>query len=522
MLQSLLDTFLSSIKDILIYGAILLVMVIGLVKCVFPVRKISRQLKNAVKKIENEATGNTISTGKPVWQDENFLGKRMQCAWHRFLCNAKQLDARGLTCNVADYINDDTTIYAVGHVQLSEVIPGLLTSLGILGTFIGLVSGLSGLDLSDSTQMVKDVSRMISGMTFAFTTSIVGVACSLFFNIFCRSVSGRAINALDDFQDTFSDIVMHRPVDDSVRMIIQQEDQTLLLRHTMNEFSTRVTDGVKAAVEQSMVPVTQAMNNFIVDQAQNQLQSLQLITDRFVQQMTASMGNELVQLGSVLSKTMQSQQVSLDMLNGSLNNASGLLNGMTQMQNMMERFSVRLSDLLQNSDEQRKENDEFLLHGSQVLNGMITAAGQQGDLIASLSDHQRALQNSMRDYADWSGRVSVALQNQTGTMAQNAEMMQNSMNEAANHLKSAYTDFVSSFSIGMSNSLTAFDTNMRGLINVLGSKLDTFEQVLQNHGMDKRQYDELTRDFVSAVSKMQSALADFTSGVTQMNANSGN
>ena len=78
------------------------------------------------------------------------MGRRLKGCWLRFLQNAEQLDCRGLPCNVEDYINDDTVTHGPGNATLAELIPSLLTSLGILGTFMGMTSGLSGLDPSTS------------------------------------------------------------------------------------------------------------------------------------------------------------------------------------------------------------------------------------------------------------------------------------------------------------------------------------------------------------------------------------
>lgn len=71
------------------------------------------------------------------------MGNRLKNCWLRFLQNAEQLDRRGLPCNVEDYINDDTVIHGPGNAQLADLIPGLLTSLGILGTFMGMMDGLA-------------------------------------------------------------------------------------------------------------------------------------------------------------------------------------------------------------------------------------------------------------------------------------------------------------------------------------------------------------------------------------------
>ena len=144
-MEHILDNLAANLTDFAIYLAIGLVMLTGLVKCVFPLLRGARRLRRGIHLLET-STGE----GRPVWQDVLFLGKELQGPWRRFLVNAEQLDARGLNCNVEDYVNDDTVIDAVGHPQLAEVVPGLLTSLGILGTFIGLMRGLSGLETENT------------------------------------------------------------------------------------------------------------------------------------------------------------------------------------------------------------------------------------------------------------------------------------------------------------------------------------------------------------------------------------
>ena len=157
----ILNTLAASLADVLVYGAIAVITIVGFVKCIFPSRGCARLLRRAVRRLEVM----TIRDGTtPVWQDPLFLGKPMQTAWRRFLVNAEQLDSRGINCDVEDYINDDTVIYAHSHTQLGDVIPGILTSLGILGTFIGLVRGLGALNLSDAENTMSGISEMISGM----------------------------------------------------------------------------------------------------------------------------------------------------------------------------------------------------------------------------------------------------------------------------------------------------------------------------------------------------------------------
>ncbi|MBR5065284.1 MAG: carboxylesterase family protein, partial [Oscillospiraceae bacterium] len=64
-----------------------------------------------------------------------------------------------------------------GNAGLAELIPNLLTSLGILGTFMGLSRGLSSLNFADSARLISGIPDLLSGMRFAFGTSVAGISC---------------------------------------------------------------------------------------------------------------------------------------------------------------------------------------------------------------------------------------------------------------------------------------------------------------------------------------------------------
>ncbi len=495
-----------NLLDILLYSAIGIVTLIGFFKCIFPVQSISHELRRATGRLE-KGTNHSDENGRPEWQSPSFLGKRLEGAWRRFLANAKQLDARGLTCDVCDYINDDTTIYAVGHAQLAEIIPSLLTSLGILGTFIGLASGLGKLRIQGDN-MMETIPGMINGMSFAFMTSIVGVACSLCFNIINRMVSGSAVNAIDDFQDAFSGIVMQRPVADSVRMIIQQEDQAQLLRHSIGDLSGRVAEGVSTAVKQSLDPVAMTMNQFIAGQTQSQLEGLNMITGRFIENMSGMMGNGLLQLGQTLSRVTAEQQLSLSSLNESLSTAGRMLDEVKMMQNMTERVGSRLEKMLAEMEKTGQSNSEFLLHGSEVLNGMVAAAAEQGSLISSLTDSQRALENSMRDYGEWTQRTLNMVQLQSENTVRSAGETAANMEHAALELKNTYAALVGNFGEGMTRCVDLFDKNVEDLNRTLHETAEVLKQRLPQ-GENANSNGKAVKEYVSGMAGLQQTVGEF-------------
>ena len=507
-MTGILENLAANLTDFLIYAAIATVALIGVFKCVLPVSRVARRLRRGIHLLET-ASGE----GRPVWQDVLFLGKEIQGPWRRFLVNAEQLDARGLNCNVEDYINDDTVIYSVGHAQLAEIVPSLLTSLGILGTFIGLMRGLGGLDVSDAAKTMESIPQMIGGMTFAFMTSIAGISCSLIFNMLNRMALGSATGAIDDFTDAFADLVMQKPLEDNVQMICQQEDRSALLRRISADMGARVSEGIVSSVEQSLAPVAQSMNQFIMGQTQAQIDGVANIANQFVAQMHRMLGNQFVQLGQTLSHVNQAQSVSFESIQRTMAAADGILSGMNQVQEtnrqMMERFEGYVNTLTQAQD----ASGEFLTHGSQVLSGMMTASREQEEYLDKLRASQQELQSSMRDYADWSSRVLTAVQQQAdGAMTVTGDMTAK-MDESSRRLSDTYASFVEDLTGGFSRALAMFDENIHSVLNAMNEKLDDIGRLNDSAPGQTARLQKEAEGCVTALTKLQRTLTDMSAAL---------
>lgn len=66
----------------------------------------------------------------------------------------------------------------------TQYAPTLLTSLGILGTFCGIVAGLLGFDANN---IDESIGSLLEGMKTAFTTSLVGMASSIIYKVLASS-----------------------------------------------------------------------------------------------------------------------------------------------------------------------------------------------------------------------------------------------------------------------------------------------------------------------------------------------
>jgi len=60
-----------------------------------------------------------------------------------------------------------------------QAMPGMLTGIGILFTFLGLMIGIFGLDPTDPERLTQGVRGLLGGMSMAFLTSIAGIGSAL-------------------------------------------------------------------------------------------------------------------------------------------------------------------------------------------------------------------------------------------------------------------------------------------------------------------------------------------------------
>lgn len=108
-----------------------------------------------------------------------------------------------------EWLRGDLVADAAGRRKLAAAIPGIITALGILGTFLGLVLGLVSFDVSDSATLRESIRQMMLGIRLAFLTSITAIAASIIWNFLDRLLlqyySSKAMilrrNAADQFPE---------------------------------------------------------------------------------------------------------------------------------------------------------------------------------------------------------------------------------------------------------------------------------------------------------------------------------
>jgi len=353
--SAMLTSLTANLSELAVYAAIVIVTLVGFCKCIYPLLRNSALLNRAVVKLEKS----TAKGERPLWRESRFLGRSLRNEWQQFLLNAAQLDLRGMPCDTREYINEETVIDKPGHSQLAELIPGLLTSLGILGTFMGLMQGLTSVDFTNAEGTIQSIPQLLSGMRFAFATSVAGIACSLIFNMLNRMAAGRALRALDNFEDAFYDLAMPRPLQPEVQMICQKQDEDARMIQLAESIGNHVSASLEMALSRAMLPLTQSLDTFIKCATREQVDGVRRIVGQFIQQMNASLGEQLNELSGVICAVTEDQKEN----QRNLHNTMAAVQNMTKNADLIRESSAEiagqittLSKELQAEQQKRAEN----------------------------------------------------------------------------------------------------------------------------------------------------------------------
>lgn len=470
-MEQFLDLVYLIFPDYLIYGLIVLVVLIGFVKCVRPVRRGTSRLRRATDLLEE---GAKVKLARPVFKDPNFLGKRLAPIWRAFLRSEELAHSRDLSCDVAEFINEDTMITDPGNASLADIVPGLCTSLGILGTFVGLYMGLLDLDINS----IDSYLQLTSGISIAFMTSIVGLIASLLFNITNRITIGRARKALDTFYRVFYQHAVPQPPDAETQLVAYQREQADTLISFAMDLSRNIAGELQSSIAASMAPMQRSLEGFMNVATRAQIDGLDYVVARFIDRMSAALGGSLEKLGDMIDQTVEGQSRAQDEMLHTADAISQVAQTVVSVhgvsEQMINKFAAYVTTIEQHYRDIAAAQDD----SADLLEEMGNAANRQADSFANLMEYQEQLTQSFHDYSSWTDKFVSGLEMRTEEQAEALSQTALEMRASAELLSGSYKGFVESIEVGLANALGLFDENMQNLTRQIQMTLSGIQKTM--------------------------------------------
>lgn len=338
-------------------GIMLLVCAAGILGGFVPMTKLEGSFQKAGERLtQNFGAEKEKRDGSVMRLEKLFNLPVLDQRWKKF--SKDVADSKNGLGEIEDYINEDVIDDAV-HKKLMDMLPDILTSLGILGTFVGLVWGLKDFEPTNYDTMTNSVASLVDGIKVAFLTSIYGLSLSLVYSYNMRTSYSSVIEKLYDFLDEFHRRIIPASEDSSRDLFIAcQKEQTEAIRTMTRQFSRDLAGSFEEVITPSFKKMNQSLDVLTTTMATGQQEMMEQLTNSFLKQMRTSFAVEFDNFNHALRDLTEAQQRTTDYTQQLYESMSG------QMSAAFVREEQNMKSLVSELGELQKE---YIASSNRVL-----------------------------------------------------------------------------------------------------------------------------------------------------------
>lgn len=416
------------------------------------------------------------------------------------------------------FFNDSTLLKERMNKRLLDYVPQLLLAIGIFGTFLGLVLGLSGLDLSagDNTQL----NNLIDGTKVSFLTSLYG----MYFSI---SISTLMNFHIGDYEENILKIKnnLNRVFKQALaeKSLIKIEKELGMIKSVSSVMSEKlgeirgINKGMSVAIGQELISVIQSYNETnekymaaVTKIVKTNLSDLaESVSSLFEEKMQRIFSEEFVskfenlnrntlEIATNNNKNLEEYKNEIAKISNSISTTNETLisfcNGaLKNYETVVEKYDERFNNILNLIDNSKQNYQEFLAllkESSNVLkvsNKYISKTDDTFKLINKFLEQENSLVSFWEQNKEI---VSNLNQNLENFFDKYQDRLNNLNNVSSKHFKeiqegvvkvqTELTDNMNEFSVKYGNNLISLNEKTSDNFEKIYSKLGEVYEELRN------------------------------------------
>ena len=313
--------------------------------------------------------------------------------------------------------------------ELYEAIPGILTGVGLLFTFVAILFALLHVRLNDTTHRVEGMAFLIEGLSGKFISSIAALFAATVFTVVEKHQFHKLDRSIHDLADAVGAVI---PVLTPTHLLVELQKDMGEQSVAFRTFNADLSGRLKQSFSESMGPTLERMVTAVQDL--NQLlrsaeaaksdtisETLAGMISRLETSLTQCLGNMGEQFTSSLSGTTMTQ---FSRLTESLAGAASVLEQMNTHNQVTQSALTELVSFAKNSaTEQMALGRSQIEDLTNVLRSMLTQIEQATG--SSVNNMGAALTALM---SDLSSQVVKLTEQSRATMAQSSQASADSAN----------------------------------------------------------------------------------------------
>jgi methyl-accepting chemotaxis protein len=314
--------------------------------------------------------------------------------------------------SATDSFSESAIIGSRVNLSFCQSLPGIITGIGLLFTFIAILIAL--LDVRLVNNRVQGIELLIQGLSGKFISSIVALFLATIHLVIEKGVFNqlrRQCNQLADTLDCLFPNLTNPKILEEVRL--QVAEQTNALR----SFNSSLAPALKAGITEGVGPMLSQMASSIegLNQLlrQSEAQKQESITgsiEKLLKDLQISLTDSIDQMSRAFTETLSTNaKTEFSHVIESLSGTASLLNGMNaQFENTQKRMDELIAQANRSTYEQFEEGRRQIKSMTSELGKMLTQMTQQFESNAATT--AGAAQEIMAQANNWSTQNGVQIE----------------------------------------------------------------------------------------------------------------
>jgi undecaprenyl pyrophosphate synthase len=503
-----------------------------------PGRRIGRDLAQARKQLEVlKANGPVLELDR--LRNEVMVSDALRHAWDEYrdtLHGQKQANEMGMlevtrwraTSMANGFFTDQALIEAPLRTEFYKHLPGILTGVGIIGTFSGLIIGLQGFKVTDDAEVVRrSLETLILSVGGAFVVSASAIALAILVTWIEKLTINRRYTELEALCGQIDSLFDTGAGEEYLQRLVEASEtsatQTMQMKEslvtdlkqvlteltqqqiaTMTSTSTNLGQVISTSLTEGLAEPLTRISNAVQAVGSSQGEAVnKLLTDvlgGFTAQMDTMFGSQMRGMNEMLvqtANTIQTASLRFEQLAGQMEQAGA---------GAADAMAKRMDEALQQMQARQSEaNDQMRLFIDQLKNNVANGQSESADMTMGM----------MKELSESTGALVKSLQDQ----AHNAQKAQSSQqNERDAQMQALMEQLKSSMAKNQGESADATVRLLGQLGDTTGSLIKSLRdqshnaQQAQSAQQSERdvQMQELMEELKSSMAKSQGESADAT------------
>ena len=476
-LTFILSIFANHPHVAVIAGLLLLFLLIFIGLFVVPFFRVRSELKNALKELNQQSSKGSLADLSQIFSIKSDF-RHLVSEFIETLHPQKELnEATGSldtvryrsTVPAGVFFKPEIIVDLPLRTDFFKHLPGILTGIGIIGTFIGLLQGLMRFNISDDSSVVRtSLNSLLAGVTEAFLVSAAAIGLAMLITIFekwCITILNSNLEKLVQKIDSIFEGGAGEEY--LVRLVNASENSSAQMSMLKDAFVTELTSVLHKISEQQINAFKDATND---------------LGAAFRQSIVDELSSPLKQLSNNMQGVREDQGTAVHSL----------------LSQVLKDFSTQLEDL---------------------FGGQISGINQaQQDTISALNTAVSKIELMAKSFEDAGKKgtqdISDTLTNALKIAADKQEQMNQSMESFINTMKQRLTEAGDESNQQMQRNLSnvtgAFETLVQSMQSqvsqsndqILGATRQQVEAQQRQHESLESHLKELTQSSNAAIGKM--------------------